>query len=188
MFQFDPVAYEYPNTPAWILIDEQFRRTYPVSFLQSSDADPAWLVKGATLADLAELAQIDPLGLEAEVESFNRNAARGIDPAFHRGESAYDLYVGDHSLVGSARTLRPLGQGPFYAVRVELGAFGTKGGPLTTADAQVVDLDERPIPGLYAVGNTAAHVFGAAYPGAGATLGPALTFGYVAGHEIVAAG
>jgi 3-oxosteroid 1-dehydrogenase len=101
-----------------------------------------------------------------------------------RGENAYDRHMGDALKEGPEMCLRPLDAGPYYAVTAQLGCFGTKGGPMIDTRSQVLDPDGTPIDGLYAVGNTAAHVFGDAYPGGGSTLGPALTFGYLAGQAI----
>jgi 3-oxosteroid 1-dehydrogenase len=184
MFAFEPGAYEYPNAPAYLLFDQECRSTYPFHTVEPGDPDPVWLHKGTTLTEVAESANIAADSLTTEVARFNADARIGIDSAFRRGATAYDRHVGDVTKPGSAANLRPLGDGPYYALRIELGCLGTKGGPTTDVNAQVLDLDGKPIIGLYAAGNTAAHVFGSAYPGAGATLGPALTFGYIAGRSI----
>jgi len=186
MKTFDVTNYEYPNAYAYLVFDAQVRSEFRFQDITPKDPDPDWLFRGETLAELAESAGIDVVGFEEQVSEFNENAAKGIDPVFHRGENAYDRHMGDALKEGPERCLRPLGPGPYYAVRVELGVFGTKGGPMVTPDAQVVDHDHQPIAGLYAVGNTAAHIFGDAYPGGGSTLGPALTFGYLAGRAITA--
>jgi 3-oxosteroid 1-dehydrogenase len=122
--------------------------------------------------------------LHDEVRHFNRHARLGTDPAYHRGESAFDRYHGDRRF--SNPNLAPLDEAPFFGLEVHLGSLGTKGGPVTNASAQVLDIDGGPIAGLYAVGNVAAHVFGPAYPGAGATLSSGMTFAMRAGREIVA--
>jgi succinate dehydrogenase/fumarate reductase flavoprotein subunit len=181
---FDPGRYEYVNAPAYIVLDAECRATYRIHDSGPEDPDPAFMMKGETLAELAAAAGIDAPALERQVEEFNRHAAEGRDPVFHRGENAYDRHMGDALKSGPEMCLRPLGPGPYYAVEVQLGCFGTKGGPMTDRNGQVLDPDNRPIEGLFAVGNTAAHVFGDAYPGGGSTLGPALTFGYLAGHAI----
>ncbi|NIW37753.1 MAG: FAD-binding protein, partial [Gemmatimonadetes bacterium] len=115
-------------------------------------------------------------------DEFNRHARDGVDPLFHRGESAYDQYYGDPSVEPNP-CLAPLSKPPYYALRVQPGYLGTKGGLQTDEKARVLDQERRPIAGLFATGNTAASVMGPTYPGAGGTLGPALTFGYVAGKE-----
>jgi len=106
---------------------------------------------------------------------------RGEDPAFHRGESVYDRYRGD-ARVTPHRNLRPLEDGPYYAVALRLGCLGTKGGPVTNVDGAVLDVHGDRIPGLFACGNVAASAFGPGYPGAGATLAAAMTFGYLIGR------
>jgi succinate dehydrogenase/fumarate reductase flavoprotein subunit len=180
---FDPVAYEYANTPAWIVFDAEFRRTYGFATVGKGTPDPDWLTKADDLAGLAAAAGIDAPGLAAQVAEFNRNAEAGHDPVFHRGETSYDRYRGEPRAPHA--NLRPLGAGPYYAVPVHLGCFGTKGGPVTNVDARVLNLQEEPIDGLYAIGNVSANVFGPSYPGAGSTLGNGLTFGHLAGRSIV---
>lgn len=184
MFSFDPDAYEYPNLPAYMVFDQECRSSYGFHTIQPLDGDPDWLVKGSTLTELAESIGIDPAGLIREIDRFNSEAARGVD-AFRRGATAYDRHVGDVTKPGVSANLRPIGPGPYFAVKIELGCLGTKGGPLTDIDSRVLAYDGHPIEGLFAAGNSAAHVFGSAYPGAGATLGPALTFGYLAGRAVV---
>lgn len=181
---FDADRYEYVNSTAFLVFDAEFRATYRIQELMPDQPDPEWLLKGDTLAELAEAAGIDAAAFEEQVATFNRNAAAGEDPEFNRGANAYDRHMGDAMKEGPAMCLRPLGDGPFYAVPAYLGCFGTKGGPMTDRHSQVLDPDDAPIPGLFAAGNTAAHVFGDAYPGGGSTLGPALTFGYLAGMAL----
>jgi 3-oxosteroid 1-dehydrogenase len=183
---FDPDLYEYPNDKAFLIIDAKCRSTYRIHSIGPDDPDPEWMLKADTLDELAELAGVDGEALEEQVATFNRHAAKGVDPVFRRGENAYDRHMGDALIEGPAMCLRPL-EGPYYAVTAYMGCFGTRGGPMTGSNAQVLDPDGSPIAGLYAVGNTAAHVFGDAYPGGGSTLGPALTFGYLAGQAIMGA-
>jgi succinate dehydrogenase/fumarate reductase flavoprotein subunit len=181
MKAFDPLAYEHPNMPNYILFDATLRENFRIGSLNPGTPDPDWLMKADTVAELAELADIDADGLAKQLEVFNRNAAKGIDPEFHRGEDPYDRYRGDP---GSPHpNLRPL-EPPYYVMPQTLGCLGTKGGPVTNEDAQVVDLHGRPIAGLYACGNVMANVFGFSYPGPGATLGSGLTFGYRAGRHL----
>ena len=138
------------------------------------------------MAELAEKAGIDPAGLEAEVARFNQMVRNGHDDDFNRGDTTYDNFYmwGDMAFDPPYRTLGLIDQGPFYAVKMEAGALGTAGGPKTNADAQVVDWSGNPIPGLYAAGNAMAAVLGEVYGGAGGTLGPGLTFGYLAGKHL----
>jgi 3-oxosteroid 1-dehydrogenase len=121
--------------------------------------------------------------LAATVQRFNALADSGRDDDFHRGESAYDRYYGDPRNQPNP-CLAPLVKPPFYAVRIVPGDLGTKGGLSTDERARVLRADGSPIPGLYAAGNTSALVMGRTYAGPGATLGPAMTFGYLAGLDL----
>jgi len=117
---------------------------------------------------------------------FNKSARNGDDPAFGKGSKAYNRYQGD-ALNLPNPCVRPLETGPFYAIKLVIGDIGTFAGLVTDAQTQVLDANRQPIKGLYAVGNDAASVMGGNYPGAGITLGPALTFGYVAGMTLAQA-
>ena len=138
------------------------------------------MTEADTLRELAVKLGIDPDGLEAQVEEFNKFAVDGTDPVFHRGESPWELYIQPRSDLPN-RAIAPILDPPFIGYNVRAGVFGTKGGPVINADAQIVGMDGTPIPGLFGAGNAVASIFGAAYPGGGATLGPGVTFGYVAG-------
>jgi 3-oxosteroid 1-dehydrogenase len=179
---FDPVAFDFPNVPAWLIFDHTYKSRYPLITMFPEDPIPPWLPQAPTLRALAESQGIDPQGLEATVRRFNDGAARGEDPDFHRGESFYDHYNGDRNREGPLSTLGPVTTPPFYALRMYAGTLGTKGGPRTNERAQVLHVRGDVIPGLYAAGNTMAGVTGLAYGGAGGTIGPALTFGYIAGN------
>ncbi len=146
-----------------------------------------YLIQGRTIAELAAKAGIDPAGLEATVAKFNGYARTGKDLDFKRGERTYDLYQGDEE-VGPNPCLGPIEQGPFYAVKIVPGEIGTFAGLATDEHARVLDKAGAPVPGLYAAGNDQASVFGGVYPGPGSTLGPALTFGYVAARHIASGG
>ncbi len=183
------MAEDRPDTrtvPSYILFDSRYRKFYPMGPLLPL---PLWLhspairstvIKAQTIAELAEKIQIAPQVLEGTIERFNRGASAGSDPDFHRGASEYDRYYGDPKVQPNP-TLAPLATAPFYAMRLYLGDIGTNGGLCTDANARVLDNAGAPIPGLYAAGNTTASVMGHCYPGAGGTLGPAMTFGYLAG-------
>ncbi|MGB8399183.1 FAD-dependent oxidoreductase [Bradyrhizobium sp.] len=142
-----------------------------------------YLKRGATLAELAARAGIDPKGLQAAVAEFNTAAAEGRDPAFGKGSRAYNRYQGD-ALHGPNPCVAPIQDRPFYAIKMVIGDLGTYAGIRTDANARALDADGRPIAGLYAAGNDMASIMGGNYPGAGITLGPALTFGYIAGKHI----
>jgi 3-oxosteroid 1-dehydrogenase len=144
------------------------------------------LKKGATVAALAVEIGVDPAALSATIARYNEGAAKGEDPDFHRGEATYDKMYGDPRVTPNP-CLRPLTDGPFYAMPIYPGDIGTNGGLLTNDKAQVVDKAGQPIPGLYAIGNNAASAMGESYPGAGVTIGPALTFGYIAARHMTGA-
>lgn len=144
-----------------------------------------YLVEGATIGALAGALGVDGDGLAQTLKRFNSHAARGEDPDFGRGRGAYNLSNGDPNHAPNP-ALGPLRAGPFYAVRIVPGDLGTFMGLDTDENAQVLDGDGAPIPGLYAVGNDMASVMGGAYPGAGITIGAAMTFGYVAARHIAA--
>jgi succinate dehydrogenase/fumarate reductase flavoprotein subunit len=143
-----------------------------------------YIKRGATPHELASACGIDPEGLARTIAAFNGPARRGEDPQFQRGSDAYQRFNGAPGHLPNP-CIAPLETPPFYAVRVVPSELGTFAGIATNADAQVVDADGRPIPGLYAVGNDAASVMGGTYPAAGITIGPALTFGYIAARHIV---
>jgi succinate dehydrogenase/fumarate reductase flavoprotein subunit len=142
-----------------------------------------YLLRGATLAELANKAGIDAKTFEATVAQFNGLAAEGRDPAFGKGSRAYNRYQGD-ALHGPNPCIAPIQDGPFYAIKMVIGDLGTYAGIKTDANARALDADGQPIPGLYAAGNDMASIMGGNYPGAGITLGPALTFGYIAGKHL----
>jgi predicted oxidoreductase len=136
------------------------------------------------LAALAETLEVPAAELEATVERWNRHVAAGHDPDFLRGEAAYDRWWGDPNRKGQKdATLGTIGRGAFYAIKVNSGALGTKGGPRVDPNARVLDMDGEPIPGLYAAGNVMASPFGMTYGGPGGTLGPGMTFGFLAGRH-----
>ncbi|MCG5434209.1 FAD-binding protein [Mycobacterium sp. MYCO198283] len=149
----------------------------------------AWLESGVvkegrSFEDLARQIDVPPDALRRTAERFNALAAKGHDDDFHRGDSAYDNYYGDPTLPNP--NLRPLGKPPYYAFQIIPGDLGTSGGLVTDEHARVLRDDGSAIDGLYAVGNTSAAVMGRSYAGAGATIGPAMTFGYIAARHIAA--
>ena len=180
--QFDPRSYDYLNLPAWLIFDAQYADRYPLGTRQPGQPIPDWVMRADTLEALAAEIGIDGAALAETVARFNTHADAGHDPDFGRGTSAYDHFYGDRSRSGAAVTLGALRQAPFYAVEVASGVLGTNGGPRTDGQARILGHDGAPIPGLLGAGNAIACPTGGIYAGAGGTLGPALTFGYIAGR------
>ena len=182
-----------PEVSAWLLCDHRTLRTYGLGCVASFPMPigrhlrTGYLKRGTTLRELAGAIAVDADALCATVEAFNRDARSGEDPAFGRGTKAYNRYQGD-ALNTPNPCVAPIEQGPFYAIRLVVGEIGTFAGLATDRDTRVLDRQGRPVPGLYAVGNDAASIMGGNYPGAGITLGPALTFGYVAGMRLAQSG
>ncbi|BCT75152.1 4-oxocyclohexanecarboxylate desaturase I [Sinomonas cyclohexanicum] len=172
------------NTPAHVVFDQSYLERYGVLSHRAGEPTPDYLIEGATLPELAAKIGVPAENLVATVERFNAFAVTGEDPDFHRGQTAYDKYWGDADNVWPNPSLGPLEQGPFYALEVVNGAFGTNGGIATDGAARVLDVDGAPIAGLFAVGNATESAYAAGYPGAGATLGPLMTMGYLAGRTI----
>jgi 3-oxosteroid 1-dehydrogenase len=179
------------TTPSYFLFDQGFRDRYPVGPLLPGV--PRWLhqkgvrqilVKARTWEVLAARSSLPATTLGATIERFNADATRGRDREFARGDSAYDRYYGDPKVTPNPN-LGPLQRPPFYAMPIYPGDIGTNGGLATNEHAQVLDEKHDPIPGLYAVGNTAASVMGHSYPGAGGTIGPAMTFGFIAAQHSI---
>jgi len=179
--------------PTWFVFDHKYRHNYPVGPLYP--IMPDWmqrgevrgiLKKGRTIEELAIHMGVPVDTLASTVARFNEHAEKGEDPDFHRGEAAYDKMYGDPR-VGPNPCLAPLAKGPFYAMPIYPGDIGTNGGLLTDDKARVLDAKGKPIAGLYAVGNNAASAMGESYPGAGVTIGPAMTFGYIAARHMTGA-
>jgi 3-oxosteroid 1-dehydrogenase len=177
-------AGEYPNDPAYMIFDEGFRRRYPLPGIVPAQEAPAWVARAASPRELAAAIGVNQDGLERTISRWNDACAKGRDPDFGRGANPYDRYGGD-PWAGQHPNLGPLTDPPYYAVRVLAGTIGTKGGPVTDANAVVCKQDGGQVPGLYAVGNAAAFWTGDAYPGPGATLGIGMTMGYLAGRHAV---
>jgi len=159
-----------PVAPGKVMPDKQVPRRY---------RDGRYLHRADTLEELASKIDIPPDALAATVARFNAHAVKGKDLDFNRGASAQDRYYGDPRVKPNC-SLGPVESAPFYAVRVYPGDLGTKGGLRIDLDARVLDAEGRAIEGLYAAGNSTASIMGRTYPGAGGTIGPALTFGFLA--------
>jgi len=187
---------ESPCVPAYLVFDATYRKKYPVGPVLQSQQQPDWalpkalrqgyLKKADTLEGLAAQLGIDAEGLKASVARNNEYARTGVDLDFHRGETVFDKYYGDANVKPNP-CLAPIGTPPFYGLEAWPGELGTKGGLRTDERARVLKESGEPIPGLYAVGNCSAAVMGRSYPGAGGTLGPATTFGYIAARDAVSA-
>ena len=172
------------NTPAHVVFDQAYLERYGILAHRAGEPTPSYLTEGSTLEELAEKIGVPAENLAATVGRFNAFAVKGEDPDFHRGETAYDKYWGDAGNAWPNPSLGPLERGPFYALEVVNGAFGTNGGIATDGRARVLDVDGAAIDGLFAVGNVTESAYAAGYPGAGATLGPLMTMGYLAGRTI----
>ncbi|WP_027555321.1 FAD-dependent oxidoreductase [Bradyrhizobium sp. Cp5.3] len=178
-----------PTIPAYLVCDASFLRNYGLGLVRpaarslSRFLDSGYLVAANTVAELARKLGVDAVNLAASVAQMNQAAASGHDPAFGKGSTAYNRYLGDPAHQPNP-CLGPIETPPFYAVRVFPGDIGTAAGLKTDAKARVLDDERRPIPGLFASGNDMNSIMAGAYPGAGITLGPALTFGYIAGLEL----
>ncbi|MFI8916630.1 FAD-dependent oxidoreductase [Streptomyces sp. NPDC053513] len=176
------------TVPSWLILDATARARYIFMGLFPGQPFPKpWLESGfvrkaATVEELADRIGVAPARLRATVDRFNGFARAGRDEDFHRGESVYDRYYGDPTLPNP--NLAPLERGPYYAIPVHPGDIGTKGGLVTDATARVLREDGTPIDGLYASGNVSSAVMGETYPGPGATIGPAMTFSWLAAGHI----
>ncbi|WP_410594408.1 3-oxosteroid 1-dehydrogenase [Amycolatopsis sp. lyj-23] len=186
MYDKNPAA---PDIPAWLIVDQNYRNRYLFRDIAPLLPFPdAWYAAGAvfkasTIQDLGTQIGVPPTVLKSTVDRFNGFARSGVDSEFHRGASAYDHYYTDPAVTPNS-CLAPLWAAPYYALRLVPGDLGTKGGMRTDARARVLRPDGSVIPGLYAAGNASAAVMGHSYAGAGSTIGPAMTFGYIAGNDV----
>jgi succinate dehydrogenase/fumarate reductase flavoprotein subunit len=178
----DANTYAYLRSPSWIVMDARRRTIMPFAWLSPGESDPPWLTRASSIGELARSIGVPAAALEETVERFNSQAAENADDDFGRGGFRWD------SFSGLGTPLSPLSEPPFYALEVVPGCSGTKGGPETDALGRVLRSTGEPIPGLYAAGNAAAYPFGSGYPGPGATIGPALVFGWLAGETAAATG
>ncbi|WP_042403960.1 3-oxosteroid 1-dehydrogenase [Streptacidiphilus carbonis] len=177
------------DVPAWMIVDQNYRNRYlfrdvaptlpfPDAWYSADAVHKAW-----TLDLLAAQIGVPAAALRTTVSRFNGFALTGKDTDLHRGVSFYDHYYTDPAVVPNS-CLAPLWEPPFYAIKLVPGDLGTKGGMVTDARARVLRADGTAIPGLYAAGNASAAVMGHSYAGSGSTIGPAMTFGYVAANDI----
>jgi succinate dehydrogenase/fumarate reductase flavoprotein subunit len=176
----DANTYEHARVPAWLIFDAGRRVSHPIGPLNGSSPDPDWLPRADTLAGLAERIGLPPAALEETVATYNAGVENGTD-AFGRGSYIWDAYS-----TGGA-PLRPVAEAPFYALKLLPGCSGTKGGLATDAQARVRRRDgDGVVAGLFAAGNASAYPFGQGYPGPGATVGPGVVFGWLAGEHAAA--
>jgi len=177
------------HVPSWLVIDQRYRNRYVFAGLMPRQPFPGrWFKSGvirkaSTIEELAAEIEVPAEALTATVARFNGFAGSGVDEDFHRGESAYDKYYSDPTVKPNP-SLHVIDQAPFYAVKIVPGDLGTKGGLVTDERARVLRPDGSVIPGLYAAGNVSSAVMGHTYAGPGATIGPALAFGYLAAEDI----
>lgn len=182
-------APEGEEVASWLICDHRFQRRFGLGIARPFPlpVGPAlrngYLKSGASIEALARACGIDAPTLVQTVTRFNEHARRGEDPEFGRGNTAYNRKMGDPLITSGNPCVAPIEHGPFYAVKVRPGSFGTFAGLKTNGQAQVLDAAGAVIDGLYAVGTDMASVMGGFYPSGGINLGPALTFGYIAGRH-----
>ena len=173
---------------AWLLCDHDFQARYglgrarPFPYPIEPWIRNGYLKRGQTIAELAAACGIDAPALETTLANYNRHAVRGEDPEFGRGDTPYNRIQGEASHKPNPN-VAPIRRGPFYAVRIVPGSLGTFAGLRTDAHARVLGADGTPVGGLWAVGNDMSSMMGGNYPAGGITLGPGMTFGYVAAHD-----
>ena len=178
---------------AWQIGDSRAVARYPFGFAMPRPVPKfpflrsGYLVKAATLDELADKCGIDAEALKATVAEFNRHAREGSDPEFGRGQTPFNRYGGDPDVTPNP-SLAPIERGPFYAVRVRQGSFGTFGGLRADAKARLLDSHGSPVPGVHVVGVDQKNLFGGHYPAGGVNIGPAMTFGYITGRELAGVG
>jgi len=189
--EFGQRMYARGAVPSWAILESRFFKSYgwgPVLVGKSPEpfVESGYLLKADTFDELAAKTGIDPAGLKAELTRFNGFAAHGVDEDFSRGASNHNKAMGDPTNSPNP-SLGAIEQGPFYATRIWPLDVGTSGGLVTDEYARVLKTDGQPIAGLYAAGNITAPVVGHSYPGAGASIGGGITFGYVAARHAMQA-
>lgn len=177
---------------AFFIADHKTLRKYGLGFVKPAPVPyrghirSGYLFEGKSLRELAEKIGADATQLEKTVDAFNEHARKGEDPMFHKGSTSYNRSLGDPEHLPNP-CVAPVEKGPFYAVKLVIGDLGTFAGLKTDGNARVLDEAGRPIAGLYAAGNDALSIMGGNYPGGGITLGPAITFGYIAARHMAGA-
>lgn len=174
------------GVPSWAVFDEQLLTSYGVGGVKvNAKIKAQWLASGYlkqanSIEELAKLISVDPASLKGTVDRWNGFVDKGIDEDFNRGQRAYGDWLGDPFFPGESKCRGRIEQGPFYAVEVLPGDVGTYGGVVTDVHARVLQGDGSPIEGLYACGVATASTMGRVYPGAGASVGPSMVYGWVA--------
>jgi succinate dehydrogenase/fumarate reductase flavoprotein subunit len=177
---------------SWLVCTRAFQRRYGLGIARPTPLPvgpyirSGYIKVGRTITELARACGIDPNGLERTIAEYNVHAREGEDPVFGRGSTLYNRLGGDPDNQPNP-CVAPIERGPFYAVKVAPGSFGTFAGLKADASARVLNADGAPIPGLYAAGTDMASVMGGHYPAGGINLGPAMTFGYIAGRHAAGA-
>ncbi len=177
------------SVPCWFVFDATFHKKYPAGPyypgmpISKAHLRDGYIKKADSVRELAELMGVDADGLEKTVEKMNAYARDGKDPEFGRGETTYGRYYGDATAEPNP-CLGPIDTAPYYAIEIYPGDLGTRGGLDVDENARVLKEDGSTIEGLYAVGNCSAAVMGPTYPGAGGTIGPAMTFGFVVAENL----
>ena len=186
---------DVPAIPSWAIMDSQYMAEYGLANKAGGKKIPAnwrtsgWLKEGTTVEELAAKIGVDPATLKTTVDRWNGFVDKGHDDDFNRGDRAYDNFLGDPFFKnGPNRSMGRIDKGPFYAVEVIPGDVGTYGGVITDTEARVLKADGKPIEGLYACGITTASIMGDVYPGAGASIGPSMTFGWIAAKHAAGLG
>lgn len=182
-----------PAIPSWGVFDRQYLELYPLAGAGQGKvpqkwSETGWLKQADTIEGLAEQIGVDPAALKATVERWNAMVDKGVDEDFHRGERKYDQWLGDPRRDDQFRTLGKIEKGPFYAIDVVPGDVSTYGGVITDVHSRVLTAEGKPIEGLYACGVSTASPMGKVYPGAGASVGPSMTFGWIAAKHAAGLG
>lgn len=186
MIQRVPVDEEVAS---WLICDHRCQRRYGLGISRPFPMplrywiQSGYLRRGNTLEELAQACGIDVAGLVRTVNDYNRDARLGNDTQYGRGESPYNRKNGDPSHRPNP-CVATIEQGPYYAVKVVPGSFGTFAGLMTNERAQVLREDGSVITRLYAGGCDMASIMGGYYPAGGINLGPAMTFGYITGQQV----
>ncbi len=178
MRSFDSPSSSWPNEKAWLVFDSRARSRIALSDFRPSQPVPAWVREAPTIAGLAQAIDVPAAALEGTIARWNGQVERGADADFGRGTAWFEGWTTGGP---GPELLATVSEGPFYALRMYDGANGTAGGLAVDADGRVRHRRGGFVPGLFAAGNAAASAFGLAYPGGGATIGQALTFGFLAG-------